>query len=275
MKTKEGTARSGLSKKEHYSWDDMDNQCRHMRIKISDLEVDQSYQRGEASNTSTLEKAKHMQHAAIGAIVVGKRKDGSFWIVDGLQRTLAAKRRGDIFEMDCMVFESRGSGHEAEVFLLCNKGRVPVSAMHKYKTSVTAGRLPEAAIDKWLTENGYSISDHSGPGMIRFPAKFLQSWELNESACKQAIAIASEICGGEPHCEVFTGVAILIRSGVNVRQEIKKLISLGGQTRILKEINAVAITLGISKSLKTCGLGVLAAINHKRHKKIRIESWDK
>lgn len=216
-----------------------------------------------------------MQHAALAAIVVGQRSDGTYWIVDGLQRTIAAKRRGDIEFMDCMVFQSNGRQHEADVFLLCNKGRIPVSALHKYKTSVAANRSPEAEIDRWVTENGFTVIDHAGPGNIRFPAKLVQAWDMNPTAAKQALLISREICGGEPHCDVFSGVAILLRNGINVRAEVRKIISLGGYEKILKEINAIAITLGVSKSLKTCGLGLLAVINHKRHKKIRVESWEK
>jgi hypothetical protein len=74
---------------------------------------------------------------------------------------------------------------------------------------------------------------------------------------------------------VFCGVAILIRNGINVRQEISKILTLGGQTRVQKEINTIAITLGVSKSLKICALGLLSVINHTRQKKIKVESWDK
>lgn len=274
--TNTGIAISGISKKDHYSWDELDSKCSHNRILINELNIDPSYQRGEASNSSTIEKARHMQHAAIGAIIVGKRKDGTFWVVDGLQRTLAAQRRGDVKEMDCMVFQSRGVHHEAEVFLLCNKGRIPVSSYHKYKTCVTAGRMPEAEIDAWLTSNGFVVSDQSRRCAIRFPSKLIQSWLMNKDACKQALELTREICSGdELNADVFVGVAILIRNNVNVKTEVRKIVSLGGVTKIQREINSIAITLGVSKSLKVCGMGLLAVINHKRHKKIRVDTWDK
>jgi hypothetical protein len=268
-----GIARSGLTKKEHYNWDDLDAQCVHMSIPIDKLNVDSSYQRGEASNTGTLEKAKRMQFAAAGAIIVAKRFDGTYWIVDGLQRTLAAKRRGDIKEMQCMVFPSKGKDHEAEVFLLCNKGRVPVCAMHKYKTSVTAGRSPEKEINEWLALNNYSVSDNGGFNVIRFPAKLIQNWLMNPQACKDAILISSQICGEEPNAHIFCGIAILIRNGIDVKSEVQKIISLGGATRIMKEINTLAITLGTSKSLRICGMGILTVINHKRRKKLSVSHW--
>jgi hypothetical protein len=271
----EGIASSGLTKKDHYSWSEMDSRTVHMRIPIAMLRIDQSYQRGEVSNDSTIQKAKSMQYAAAGAIVVGKRSDGTFWIVDGFQRTLAAQKRGDIDAMDCMVFESMGSHHEAEIFLLCNKGRAPVSAMHKYRTSVTAGRNPETHIDRWLIENGFRIGDQAGQGVIRFPAKYVQNWEFNENVCKLATFITSEICLGELNCDVFVAVAILLRNGIDVKSEVKKLISIGGESRILKEINTIAITLNASKSLRVCGMGLLTAINHKRRRKISVNSWEK
>jgi hypothetical protein len=274
--TNSGIATSGVIKKDHYSWDELDSKCRHMMIPINTLNIDTSYQRGEASNISTIQKAKHMQYAAMGAIVVAKRQDGTFWIVDGLQRTLAAQRRGDVTQMNCMVFDSRGSNHEAEVFLLCNKGRIPVSCYHKYKTSVTAGRMPESEIDAWLNERGYVVSNQSRRSSIRFPGKLIQTWLFNKEACKQALDITKEICeGGELNADIFCGVAILIRNGINVKSEVRKIFLLGGATKVMKEINTTAITLGSSKSLKVCGLGLLAVINHKRHRKLRVESWNK
>ena len=270
----EGIATSGLSKKEHYSWDNLDDVSTHMIIPISKLNVDTSYQRGEASNSSTIQKAKHMQHAAIGAIIVAKRLDGSFWIVDGLQRTLAASKRGDVTEIDCMVFNSHGQDHEAKVFLLCNKGRISVSACHKYQTSVTAGINPESEIDNWLKSNGFLVSAHSGRGCIRFPTKLIQAWGFNKEACKRALIITRQICGiDEINANVFCGVSTLIRNKINVESEVQKIISLGGLIKIQKEINTVAITLGLNKSLKVCGLGVLSVINHKRRKKLSVSQW--
>jgi len=265
-----GLAASGKTKTEHYNWDELDSACKYMRIDIKKLNIG-PYQRGEASAFSVIEKARHMQHAALGAVVVGKRDDGTFWLVDGLQRKLAAQRRGDVSGLDCMVFNSKGEKHEAEIFLLCNKGRIAVDAVHKYRTSVIAGRDPEKSIDLWLTQHELQIINDKSKGKISFPTAIVQSWNNNADVCKRALLATREICDGRILRDIFQGVALLIKHGVNVEGEQAKLFKIGGQARLQKEINTVAILSGKGKNWTVCARGVLNAINYRRRRKVVLD----
>jgi hypothetical protein len=61
-------------------------------VKLSDLSVDQSYQREVKSGHKSI--VSDFNEEALGVPLVGQRSDGSLWIVDGLQRVTALKKLG-------------------------------------------------------------------------------------------------------------------------------------------------------------------------------------
>jgi len=268
-----GIAHDGRMKAERYEWDKLGVRSKPKRIKIADLNVD-SYQRGEASRMSTIMRAKHFDHAAAGAVVVGQRSDGSFWIVDGLQRVLAETLRGDVGTVDCMVFQSSGKANEARVFQLCNISRSGVKAVHKFMVAVESGDEPECTINKWIVEEGFRVGKEKGRNEIGFPAYVVQFWGLNAEAAKTALLFASRIGMGEMSAEVFKGTYMLLTHGVNVEVHEDRIMKLGGLAYVQHEINAVAITLGKSKNLNICACGILKAINHRKRYKVKMDGAD-
>jgi hypothetical protein len=263
-----GIAHDGRTKVERYEWDALKERSKPMRIKIAELNVD-DYQRGEAKRASTIQKARHWDHAAAGAVVVGQRADGSFWVVDGLQRTLAEALRGDIDAVDCMVFQSKGPDHEARVFQLCNLGRIPVDALHKFRVAVQAGDKIECEVAQWVRENGLRIAGDKHPNEIGFPAAVVQFWSANTDAVKRALLFTKRVGDGSMCAEVFKGAYLLISRGVDVEKYEPAIISRGGHNRLLRDINTVAIESGLSKGMIICARGILLSINYR--KKVRVE----
>ena len=262
-------AQSGKLKKEHYSWEEISDTVRHEVLNISDINIP-DYQRGEASRKSTIAKARSYSNAASGACVVARRTDGTYWIVDGLQRTLSRAIRGDASTVDCMVFDSEGEKHEARIFKLCNIGRVNVSAIHKYKVSVTAGDEPDVSIERWLSDNGMRIDDGQHKNCVGFISHLKQNWQLDSEAAKRALLFCREVESGQLDGQVFVGACTLIRHGVNVEQYAEKIVLLGGRATLLRDINAVAIELGVSKNWTVCAHGILKSINHKKRNKVKM-----
>ena len=264
-----GIAHDGRTKADRYDWSVLKSRSKHMRIKIADLNVG-DYQRGEANRISTIQKAKHWDHAAAGAIVVGQRSDGSFWIVDGLQRTLAEAVRGDIDAVDCMVFPSDGADHEARVFQLCNLGRIPVSAIHKFRVAVKAGDQTECAIDAWVKENGMCIAGDKHKNQIGFPSYVIQFWNTNTDAVKRALLFTKRVSDGDMCSYIFKGAYMLVTRGVDIEKYEASIIKRGGHTLLLRDINATAIEAGVSKNLNVCARGILMSINYKRKNRLEI-----
>jgi hypothetical protein len=264
-----GIAHDGRTKVDRYEWDELKARSKHMRIKITELHVD-DYQRGEARRAATVEKAKHWNHAAAGAVIVGQRKDGTFWVVDGLQRTLSEALRGDIDSVDCMVFQSDGAQHEAKVFQLCNLGRVAVDSIHKYKLGVKCGDQPHVDIEKWVSENGMQINDGKGTNQIGFPTSIISYWPLNSESVKRALLFTHRIGCGEMCLDIFKGAYILITRGIKIEDYEQSLMRSGGHKKLLHDINAKAIEAGSPKNMNICAQGILASINYRKKNKLFI-----
>lgn len=95
----------GLDKVQRYGWTMQDKQGEQRQINKNLLLVNDDYQR-TASASKILEIASEWSWIGCGVIIVAKR-DGSYWVIDGQHRVLAAKRRSDIKEMPCLVLMSK------------------------------------------------------------------------------------------------------------------------------------------------------------------------
>ena len=261
-------ASSGLMKKDHYKWSEVSDMCRHETIMIKDINIP-DYQRGEASRASTLDKARSHNLAAAGACIVAKRQDGTYWIVDGLQRTLAKALRGDLQTVDCMVFDSKGEKHEAEIFKLCNMGRTNVTAIHKFKVAVIAKDPTESAINEWITANNMVVDNGGYANQIGFIGHLIQLWKIDENSAKKAVLFSRAV--GKLDGSIFMGASLLYRQGIKLDDYVQKIIQMGGHTVLLRDINAVAIETGSSKSWRTCAAGLLKTINHRKKYPIRLQ----
>lgn len=118
--------------------------CDHQHIHQSQINKSDEYQRME--NKSRIASiVKNYDPNAFGSITVGRRSDGSYWVVDGFQRLSAARRLGHHY-LSCDVFESKGASHEAKIFRIKNKDRTSVSARHVFQARLAAGEEQAADI---------------------------------------------------------------------------------------------------------------------------------
>lgn len=258
-------------KSERYGWGDIGVHTTPMMIALNELHIPE-YQRGEVSRQSTTKRASNYDMAAAGACVVGQRPDGSFWLVDGLQRALSLASRDQETHIPCMVFPSSGEEHEARVFERCNMNRKNVGAVHKYRVRVDGNQMPEKEIDDWLRENGMIVSDSRARNEIGFPTRLIQLWKVDKSKAQKALLITRKIGEGHLSNQIFQGINTLLRKNVDVAQYVEKIKQNGGELWLLREINTIAITSNSSKSYRVCAAGVLKAINYRKKNKIQI-NW--
>ena len=242
-------------------------------VEIDIINFDPSYQRPEVSETNTLAIARAFSWASFGALVVMERQNKSLWCVDGRQRWTAAKKRGDIQVVPCMVFQSNGRNHEAMAFLDLNTHRKYVSAIHKFMASVKAGLKKHVEIARWLELHGVVVGDSaSGHLVISFPDVFIRTWEQDAESAKRAIVTQLKIVTeGALSSYLHKGLWYLEHSGIDTSPQAEKLIRIGGLSRILGSIEDVArATQSSGRSQRICGLGILHLINVKRQRKIRL-----
>tara|TARA_R110000868_G_scaffold373984_2_gene638346 strand:- start:842 stop:1618 length:777 start_codon:yes stop_codon:yes gene_type:complete len=133
-----------------------------VRLDIADLQIDKAYQRHEYINKQVVKKIQNsFDELLIGVITVGKRQDGSMWVVDGQHRVLGAKAAGKK-SLECVVFESRGAEHEATVFYELNTQRTGINCIAMYKALLTQGEESTVNIQQLLEKYGFAIGKKTG-----------------------------------------------------------------------------------------------------------------
>lgn len=263
-----------MSNSEKYDWAKPGDKGRAMHLSVGEIKVDHRYQREQLIRQKLLDIASQFKWTAFGTIVVMQRSNGDYFVVDGQQRLSAAKLRGDILDVPAIVFQSDGPDHEARAFLDLNTRRAAVRATDKFRAASRAGVEPERTIDKWLSSNGLSAgSDHGNdPTSIAWVKEIVETWKLDEEACKSAVLIQRRITLDQPTCAKFhKGIWYLLRKGVDVGSEVNKIVALGGKTRLEHDISNQQIDSGVrTYGQRTFALGILRTINHKRRNKIRL-----
>jgi hypothetical protein len=235
--------------------------------------VDHLYQREEVSESNTLSIASEWSFSLCGALVVMERTDGTLWIVDGQQRFLAARRRGDIAELPCIVFQSAGLESEALAFVGVNTSRKAVPARAKWAARLMAGKYPEVEIATWLEAHGLRVTaDGKCANGVDFPRTLVDLWKLDSLASMGALLTGRAVVSPEPlHSVVHRGLWYLIHSGVQVQNYEEKLRRAGGLTEILRASKAMALELNLAVSPKVAGLAILGIINRgKRSGKLAL-----
>jgi hypothetical protein len=170
------------------------------KISVDELNISDAYQRTIVE--STVRKiTKNLDPDAFGSLTVGQRTDGSYWVVDGMQRLTAARKLG-ITMLPCDVFESDGQEHEARVFRLKNKERTNVSAGSLFLAQLTEGDPQTRDIASVVQEVGLKIRlrEDGGAGWPYIKAvKALEHCyqRVGRDGLKKALELLIEIWPGE------------------------------------------------------------------------------
>ena len=133
------------------------------KISVDDLNISDAYQRTIVP-ARVNRIAKNLDQDAFGSLTVGQRRDGTHWVVDGMQRLTAARKLG-ISMVPCDVFDSEGQEHEARVFRLKNKERTNVTACALFRAQLVEGDAQTVEIARIVQEAGLSLRFETGhPG---------------------------------------------------------------------------------------------------------------
>lgn len=252
-----------MNKIERYNWASPGYNGLDRMVKINELLIDHSYQRKEVGEKNTLNIARNFNWNAFGSLVVMIREGGEKYVVDGQQRLLAAKKRGDIVEVPCRVFASDGRDHEAKAFVELNTRMARVSAFDKFIASASANINPEAEISAWLQNEGLVVCNNGrAPDAISFVGNLVSTWEIDTNACKKAIISQHIINEKHPmRSEVHLGLFWIIRNGIDIAPHIMRIIESGGIAAMLKVIKQVEIETNIRACKRLAGIALLRLIN--------------
>jgi len=125
------------------------------KISVDELQISDAYQRTIVP-ARVNRIAKNIDPDAFGSLTVGERRDGTLWVVDGMQRLTAARKIG-ITSVPCDVFQSEGKEHEARVFRLKNRERTNVSACSLFNAQLTEGDPQTIEIERVVRESGLKL----------------------------------------------------------------------------------------------------------------------
>lgn len=130
-------------------------------LDISQIRVD-IYQRG-FNRSRAVKMSKKLNKVAFGCPVVGRRKCGEEYVVDGRHRFEAKRFEAEeigvsVPKIWCMVFDSKGRKEEAKIFLILNGDRFAVVAVDRYKASLVAKDRKTMEIEAILKVFGFGVA---------------------------------------------------------------------------------------------------------------------
>ena len=190
-----------MSKIERYGWSVKDEPGVFMEIDKRMLNIDHEYQRSKISKDKIHQLSSQWSWCGCGCILVAERQDGSFWVFDGQHRVLAAKKRSDITNLPCLVFESYGKTQEAKGFLDANAERKAVSALDKFKAQVMTGDPVAVTVSSVFERLNVSVENNpTSARQLKCVALCLKLCARNESSFEWALKSAIELCGQSPVC---------------------------------------------------------------------------
>lgn len=141
---------------------------------VGELLIDTTYQREidtSASQALIRKIAQFWDWGLCQPLAVSRRPDGRLTIVDGQHRASAAKKRGDIPHLPCVITSYPNAGDEAAAFVALNQMRRPLSALDLFKAAVAAEDTEALLILDHMKRAGLSLAPHSNytawkPGMV-------------------------------------------------------------------------------------------------------------
>lgn len=255
-------------------------------ILVSDLNVDPEAQR---ALTPGWVKA----HVAIfdadqlGYIVVNKRSNGKYYVVDGQHRVDLMRQVGWGDQMvHCELFEGLTQAEEAELFLARND-RKSVTPFDKFRVAVTAGDPVCVDIQKIVTEHGMAISSYGQDGHITavqslrkvYMGGGIKAQKEGPKALANTLKVIVQAWGKSPSSisgQIIQGIGLVhLRYDGKIDQKamINKLAPIrGGAPGMLGRGKAMQELRG--RPLHHCIASIVVDIYNKGRRTEKLEAWE-
>ncbi len=128
------------------------------------LSVDPDYQRSIENGRSaklirTIAQAWNWELCQ--PLVVNRRLDGALYVIDGQHRLAAARLRGDIAQLPCVITTLADPALEAERFVAFNSRRKPLTPLEIYRAALASGDPKAKLVATLVEKNGFTVSKTS------------------------------------------------------------------------------------------------------------------
>lgn len=267
----------GAEKTTAYKWETTDKPGEFMMIDKNQLEVDHSYQRDKISQRKVLELASAWSWIACGALSVAMRA-GKVYVMEGQYRLLAARKRADIKQMPCIVFETQDNQEEAIGFLRANTNRKPISSLDRFKAQVVTDDKAAVMVERLVRSAGRNPGDSGAMDSIRCMTTMMRWARRKPDELQKIWPLIHSVCTGHPiHGRIVDGLMYIEthlpagRSLAN-RKEYGRVLAIG-YSALIQAAQAASVFYG-NGGAKVSGTGMLKRINHGSRTRIELNNAD-
>ncbi len=218
------------------------------------LHIDAAYQRSIESreSQSLIRQIAAQWRWDLCQVLVVSRRDGKLYVIDGQHRFEAAKLRGDIDELPCIVGEYEDLQQEAAAFTAINTKRNALTSLDKFKGKLASGDEAAIALRDAIADAGLQLAAHTnwkfwGFDTIGCIGGLERSWRRKgEAITKAALVTLQQAFAGQSlryAGTLFPGIVALCstaRGNVVSEEQLAKIrAKLGSKTQ--EEWRAAAI----------------------------------
>lgn len=170
------------------------------------LQIDPAYQRsieGQDSQILIRRIAAHWNWDLCLPLVVSRREDGSMYVIDGQHRLAAARMRGDIAQLPCVVGHYGSAADEAATFVKVNQERRKLGTLDLFRAALASGDGTSIDIYRAMEAVGLSLAPHTNftawkPGQICQIGAVRAAWgKWGEDATSAALGVMAEAFTGK------------------------------------------------------------------------------
>jgi ParB-like nuclease domain len=160
------------------------------------LHVDHRYQRTRLSQDRITRFAANWSWVSCGALIVCRRSETDFWIIDGQHRWEAAKRVRAVSELPCLCFELDDVRDEAIGFLAANTERKPPTLAEQFKALLLAGDPLAIHIKELADQAERAITAPAGSTTISCVAELMRWSYQDRAALDRVWPVIVKLCEG-------------------------------------------------------------------------------
>lgn len=135
----------------------------------------------------------------------GERDSGErLFVIDGQHRLAAARLRGDIDQLPCVIVAYADAAEEAASFVHLNQSRKALNALDLFKAALASGDSETTAIVAAMHEAGLSVAPHGNfiswkPGMVANVHGIRAAWRnAGPGITAAAMGVMARAWGAEP-----------------------------------------------------------------------------
>ena len=172
----------------------------------AELQIDPQYQRsieGRQSQSLIAKIAQGWNWDLCQPLVIARRSEEGLFVIDGQHRLEAARLRGDITQLPCVVVDYAGAAEEAASFVHLNQQRRPLTTLDLFKAALASGDEEAQAIMAALTEAGLGLTNSNNidrwkPGQVQIIGGIQRLWRREgQEVVSKALDLLAEAYRGE------------------------------------------------------------------------------